>query len=155
MNAVNDLHTQISHQKLHYVYYVTYDELRQNNIVETEKESFGLANAAIKDQQQQSADIYEVREKSLMGNPQIGTTTSTSIAKTIKRQGAEKAAPLSGSTTIKLEGATGTNTSKNLGTAVTFLANPQEGQNSTKTDLIDQLQDFTDNFSKKIDSTKV
>ena len=54
----------------------------------------------------------------------------------------------------KVRRATGTNTSKNLGTAVTFLANPQEAQNSTKTDLIDQLQDFTDNFSKKIDSTE-
>lgn len=60
--------TQISHQKLHYVYYVTYDELRQNNIVETEKEKFwNLVNAAIKDQQQESADIYEVREEELNG----------------------------------------------------------------------------------------
>ena len=54
--------TQINHQKLHYVYFVQYDELRQNNVVETEKEKFwNLVNAAINDQQQQLADIFEVR----------------------------------------------------------------------------------------------
>ncbi|MGC6366812.1 MAG: hypothetical protein ACON35_02295 [Candidatus Marinamargulisbacteria bacterium] len=53
---------QVSHQRLHYVYYVTYDEVRQNNIVEPNKKKFwNLVNAAIKDQQQQLADIYEVR----------------------------------------------------------------------------------------------
>ena len=89
-----------------------------------------------------------------MGNSQGGVTTRNNITRTIPRPAAKNAAPVSGSTTIKLEGATGTNTSKNLGTAVTLLANPQEAQNSTKTNLIDQLKELKENFSEKVKTTE-